>query len=84
MVHEEILRALAQAGASYAHPVCSESLAEILNLTPSYVREQVQPLRAMALVEVRRGRGGGYFLRPRRTSESWRQRAEWVESAGWA
>ncbi|MGE5507515.1 MAG: Rrf2 family transcriptional regulator [Chitinophagales bacterium] len=64
VVHQEILRALTETQASYAHPVCSVALARRLNLTPSYVREQAQVLRALNLVEVRRGRGGGYFLRP--------------------
>lgn len=64
VVHQEILRTLAEAKASYANPVCSESLARSLNLNPSYVREQAQVLRSLHLVEVRRGRGGGYFLHP--------------------
>ncbi|MGE5554077.1 MAG: Rrf2 family transcriptional regulator [Betaproteobacteria bacterium] len=64
-MHAEILRTLTEARASYAHPVNSEQVARVLNLTPSYVREQVQVLRSLALVDVRRGRGGGYFLRTR-------------------
>lgn len=71
VVHEEILRTLAEARASYAHPVSSEVVARALNLTPSYVREQVQVLRSLSLVEARRGRGGGYFLRMRRPAAPW-------------
>ncbi|MDI6869882.1 MAG: Rrf2 family transcriptional regulator [Bacillota bacterium] len=77
-MHREILRTLAEAQASYAHPVSSERVAQALNLTPSYVREQVQVLRSMALVDVRRGRGGGYFLRNRRWPPAWRQCAGWA------
>lgn len=78
VVHEEILRTLFEAEASYAHPVCSETLARVLNLTPSYVREQAQVLRNLALVEVRRGRGGGYFLRRREPAVDWRRCAGWA------
>lgn len=78
VVHEEILRTLADAQASYAHPVSSEDVARALNLNPSYVREQAQTLLALKLVEVRRGRGGGYFLRTRGGLLGLR------EAAGWA
>jgi predicted transcriptional regulator len=79
VVHQEILRALAEAKASYAHPVCSETLARELNLTPSYVREQAQVLRTMDLVEARRGRGGGYFLRVRFAADpAWRECSTWA------
>lgn len=78
VVHEEIMRTLADARASYAHPVNSEDVARRLNLTPSYVREQAQALLALRLVEVRRGRGGGYFLRTRSGMVGLR------EAAGWA
>ncbi|MDI3280270.1 MAG: AsnC family transcriptional regulator [Bacillota bacterium] len=61
-IHEEILRVLREKEASYASPICSEVLGEKLNLTPSYVREQVRLLQELRLVGVRRGRGGGYFL----------------------
>jgi predicted transcriptional regulator len=79
VVHEEILRTLSEARASYAHPINSTEVARALNLTPSYVREQVQVLRSLALVDVRRGRGGGYFLRTRH-----RFSPAWSRCAGWA
>ena len=62
-IHEEILRILTARKASYATPIPSEELATALNVAPSYVRQQVAVLRAMRVVGVRRGRGGGYYLR---------------------
>ena len=62
-IHEEILRILALRQASYAAPIPSVELAVALNVAPSYIRQQVALLRAMKVVGVRRGRGGGYYLR---------------------
>ena len=62
-IHEEILRILCLRQASYAAPIPSAELAVALNVAPSYVRQQVALLRAMKMVGVRRGRGGGYYLR---------------------
>ena len=62
-IHEEILRILSVRQASYAAPIPSVELATALNVAPSYIRQQVALLRAMKVVGVRRGRGGGYYLR---------------------
>ncbi|MBE3598857.1 MAG: Rrf2 family transcriptional regulator [Limnochordaceae bacterium] len=58
-IHEEIVQVLLQQDASYARPMPSWELARLLNVAPSYVREQVGVLRRHRLVSVRRGRGGG-------------------------
>lgn len=65
IIHEQLLKALREAQATYASPASSEMLGQALHLTPSYVREQAQVLQALDLIGVRRGRGGGYFLRER-------------------
>ena len=62
-IHEEILRVLIRRGATYSEPIPSWELASALNVTPSYVRAQVAVLRRLKVVGVRRGRGGGYYLR---------------------
>lgn len=62
-IHEEILRILSLRKASYAAPIPSVELASALNVAPSYIRQQVAVLRALRMVGVRRGRGGGYYLR---------------------
>ena len=63
-IHEEILRILHSRNASYATPIPSVELATALNVAPSYIRQQVALLRALKVIGVRRGRGGGYYLRP--------------------
>lgn len=62
-VQREILGVLARAGASYAAPLSSEAIGRRLKLTPSYVRRQMKALIVCGLVLVRRGNGGGYYLR---------------------
>lgn len=61
-IQREILKLLKSENASYANPVSSTQLGEILKVTPSYIREQIQELRRLRFVEVRKGRGGGYYL----------------------
>ena len=63
IVQQEILRVLARAEATYASPLSSEAIGRCLKLTPSYVRRQVKVLIDRGLVFVRRGNGGGYYLR---------------------
>lgn len=62
-IHTEILRLLRNQGATYAYPVSSDEMGERLNVTPSYIREQIRILQALNLIGVRRGRGGGYYLK---------------------
>ncbi|NMB12414.1 MAG: Rrf2 family transcriptional regulator [Firmicutes bacterium] len=61
-IHQEILRILKQKDSSYASPVRSQEIGDALNVSPSYVREMTALLRGLGLVQVRRGRGGGYYL----------------------
>ncbi|MEC9488621.1 MAG: HD domain-containing phosphohydrolase [Halanaerobium sp.] len=61
-LHKEILTLLRRMGANYASPVTSEELGSILLVTPSYIREQMQDLIKLGQVDVRKGRGGGYYL----------------------
>jgi len=63
VIHEEILKLLRKHGSSYAYPVSSEEMGEVLNVTPSYIREQIRILQALNLIGVRRGRGGGYYIK---------------------
>lgn len=62
-VQREILHILVEMQASYATPVSSEAIGLRLNLNPSYVRRQVRELIRLGLAGVRRGNGGGYYLR---------------------
>jgi len=62
-IHEEILKILSTREASYARPTTSEEIGAALNVSPSYVRERMSALRKRNLVGVRRGRGGGYYVR---------------------
>ncbi|PKM82401.1 MAG: AsnC family transcriptional regulator [Firmicutes bacterium HGW-Firmicutes-14] len=61
-IHHEIIRVLRENSASYVNPVTSDIIGNALNVTPSYIREQMTPLQKMDMVGVRRGPGGGYFL----------------------
>lgn len=63
VIHEEILKILNKHGASYANPISSEEMGVALNVTPSYIREQIRFLQTLNLIGVRRGRGGGYYIR---------------------
>lgn len=60
-VQKEIVNILAQKNTSYAQPLTSEEIGEILNITPSYIRKQMKILYKLGFVQVRNGRGGGYF-----------------------
>lgn len=64
-IHEEILKLLEKAEASYANPLSSQQISGMLNVTPSYVREQSKLLQEKGYIQVRRGPGGGYFLNRR-------------------
>jgi len=61
-IHHEIIRVLQENQATYVNPVTSEMIGDALNITPSYIREQILMLQKMNLVGVRRGPGGGYFI----------------------
>lgn len=61
-IQEEILALLIRQEATYARPVSSAFIGDMLNVTPSYVREQAGELVRRRLIGVRRGRGGGYYL----------------------
>ncbi len=69
-VQEEILRVLKERSSSYSNPISSREISRVLNITPSYVREQARPLKQHDLVNVRRGQGGGYYLSPKSKSTS--------------
>ncbi len=60
-VQKEIVNILAQKDTSYAQPLTSEEIGAVLNITPSYIRKQMGILHKLGYVEVRNGRGGGYF-----------------------
>lgn len=62
-LHEEVLKLLAQYKTSYATPMNSKEIGEILKVTPSYIRSQLSLLVKIRCVGVRRGNGGGYYLR---------------------
>jgi DNA-binding IscR family transcriptional regulator len=61
-LHEEVLKLLVRHETSYAKPMNSEKIGEILKVTPSYIRSQLSQLVKLSLVAVRRGNGGGYYL----------------------
>ncbi|MFZ5639694.1 MAG: Rrf2 family transcriptional regulator [Bacillota bacterium] len=61
-VQREILKTLKNYKATYAHPVSSEEISKVINVTPSYVREQAQDMQNKGLIRARRGPGGGYFI----------------------
>jgi DNA-binding IscR family transcriptional regulator len=48
--------------ACYSRPVNSFEIAKLLNITPSYIRGSVTPLKKQNIIGVRRGSGGGFFL----------------------
>lgn len=79
-IHQEIMEILKDKEATFAHPLNSEELGKILNVTPSYIRERVQMLLTLNLVGVRHGRGGGYYIIRKRGSRS-RFLKEWTEQA---
>lgn len=61
-LHEEVLKLLAQKETSYAKPMNSQEIGEILKVTPSYIRSQLSQQVKMKRVGVRRGNGGGYYV----------------------
>lgn len=63
VIHHEILKQLRGLNATYAYPITSIQLGTMLNVTPSYIREQVKILQVLNLIGVRRGRGGGYYVK---------------------
>lgn len=60
-IQESILKLLQERRSSYAHPLNSQTISEVLNITPSYVREQMSELQREKQVAVRRGPKGGYY-----------------------
>lgn len=62
-VPQMILDLLARRQASYHRPVASRELARALKLCPSYARELARLLVEEGWLGVRKGPGGGYYLR---------------------
>lgn len=62
-LQDEILKVLKASNASYRKPISSYQIAEQLNITPSYIRQTINKLKKIKYVGVRRGSGGGFFLR---------------------
>ncbi|WP_227874331.1 Rrf2 family transcriptional regulator [Tumebacillus algifaecis] len=60
-IQESILKLLHERRSTYAHPLNSQAISEVLNITPSYVREQMSLLQRENQVAVRRGPKGGYY-----------------------
>lgn len=60
-LHEEVFKLLVRHETSYAKPMNSQEIGEILKVTPSYIRSQLSQLVKLKLVGVRRGNGGGYY-----------------------
>ena len=60
-LHQEVFLLLAREATSYAQPLNSREIGEMLKVTPSYVRSQLSQLVKDNLVGVRRGNGGGYY-----------------------
>ena len=60
-VQKEIVSILTKRNTSYAQPLTSEEIGAVLNITPSYIRKQAKILSELGFVQVRNGRGGGYF-----------------------
>lgn len=61
-LQKQILNYLIDNKANYASPITSDELGKDLRVTPSYVRHQTQELIQKEYVEVRKGRGGGYYI----------------------
>lgn len=59
---QEVFQLLAQRATSYAQPMNSREIGELLKVTPSYVRSQLSQLVKDRRVKVRRGNGGGYYI----------------------
>ena len=61
-IQKEIVNILTTKNTSYANPLTSDEIGTLLNITPSYIRKQMKILNQLGYVQVRNGRGGGYFL----------------------
>ena len=73
-IHHEIIGRLMKEKATFVKPLSSQVLGQMLNVTPSYVRERMQLLISLNLVGVRHGRGGGYYIAIRTGNKSrWRK-----------
>ncbi len=62
-IHKEILNILRERSSTYALPITSEEIGTLLHVTPAHIRRQLGNLVDRGIVEVRRGPGGGYYLR---------------------
>ncbi|OAM92848.1 Transcriptional regulator [Pelosinus fermentans] len=62
-LHEEVLKLLEQHETSYAKPMNSQEIGKVLKVTPSYIRSQLSQLAKSKRVGVRKGNGGGYYMR---------------------
>lgn len=61
-LHREVLKLLFHHETSYAKPMNSQQIGQMLKVTPSYIRSQLAQLVKINLVGVRRGIGGGYYM----------------------
>jgi DNA-binding IscR family transcriptional regulator len=62
-IHRELLRLLEDRNTTYASPMTSDEMGEILHVTAAHIRRQLKFLVDKGMVDVRRGPGGGYFIR---------------------
>jgi DNA-binding IscR family transcriptional regulator len=62
-LQQEIVKVLKGKNARYSRPVSSFELSRNLNVTASYIRQHIVKLEKLNMVGVRRGSGGGFFLR---------------------
>lgn len=62
-LHQEIVLLLHQKAASYAWPLNSREIGAMLQVTPSYIRSQLSQLVKTGMIAVRRGNGGGYYIK---------------------
>lgn len=58
-----IMELLKEKKTSYASPMSSDEIGLSLNVTPSYIRKKVNILKENGLIGVRKGPGGGYFIK---------------------
>lgn len=62
-LHKEVVALLNKKATSYAWPMNSQEIGELLRVTPSYVRSQLSQLVKDGHISVRRGNGGGYYIK---------------------
>lgn len=62
-LHQEIVLLLHKKATSYAWPMNSREIGDMLQVTPSYVRSQLSQLVKEGVIAVRRGNGGGYYIK---------------------